>query len=91
MCSFETQATDSKAGYLAIQGCLSDSTVLVRLVLIFPTNLKALWKLQKDLEARYGRPGVIMGIGLQQQGVLSSGQASETRFTDYRGYDTYKF
>ena len=38
-----------------------------------PVDLKTLWKLQKDLEARYGRQGVIMGIGLEQQGVLSSG------------------
>jgi hypothetical protein len=66
-------ASDSKAGYLAIQACLSDSTVLVRLVLIFPADLKTLWKLQNDLEARYGRQGVIMGLGLEQQGVLSSG------------------
>src|SRR5260370_41166367 len=42
--SFETPAADSKAGYLAIQACLSDSTVLVRLVLIFPADLKTLWK-----------------------------------------------
>ena len=38
-----------------------------------PADLKTLWKLQKDLEARYGRQGVIMGIGLDQQGVLSPG------------------
>ena len=38
-----------------------------------PADLKTLWKLQKDLEARYGRQGVIMGIGLDQPGVLSSG------------------
>ena len=38
-----------------------------------PADLKTLWKLQKDLEVRYGREGVIMGIGLDQQGVLSPG------------------
>ena len=39
-----------------------------------PADLKTLWKLQKNLEAQYGRrQGVIMGIGLDQQGVLSSG------------------
>jgi hypothetical protein len=38
-----------------------------------PNDLKTLWKLQKDLEARYGRQGVIRGIGLDQQGVSSSG------------------
>ena len=38
-----------------------------------PSDLKALWKLQKDLEARHGRQGVIMGIGPDQQGILSSG------------------
>ena len=38
-----------------------------------PADLKTLWKLQKDLEARYGRQGVIMGVGLDQQGVLSPG------------------
>ena len=38
-----------------------------------PDGLKTLWKLQKDLEARYARQGMIMGIGLDQQGVLSPG------------------
>ena len=39
-----------------------------------PDDLKTLWKLQKDLEAQYGRQDVIMGVvGLDQQGVLSSG------------------
>jgi hypothetical protein len=38
-----------------------------------PDDLKTLWKLQKDLESRYGQQGVIMGIGLNQQSVLSSG------------------
>jgi hypothetical protein len=39
-----------------------------------PADLKTLWKRQKDLEARYGRQGVIMGaVGLDLQGVLSSG------------------
>ena len=35
-----------------------------------------------------------MGIGLDQQAVLSSGANFGdvfTCFTDYRGYDTYKF
>ena len=56
-----------------------------------PDDLKTLWKLQKDLELRYGQQGVIMGIGLDQQGVLSPGLASGTFFTGYRGYDTCKF
>jgi hypothetical protein len=38
-----------------------------------PADLKTLWKLQKDLEARYGQQGVIMGVGLDLQGVLSPG------------------
>ena len=38
-----------------------------------PADLKTLWKLQKELEARYGQQGVIMGIGLDLQGVLSPG------------------
>ena len=39
-----------------------------------PADLKTLWKLQNDLEKQYGRQGVIMGaVGLDQQGVLSSG------------------
>ena len=39
-----------------------------------PADLKTLWKLQKDLEARYGWRGVIMGpVGLDLQGVLSPG------------------
>ena len=38
-----------------------------------PADLKTLWKLQKDLEAQYGRQGVIMGVlGLAQQNVLNS-------------------
>jgi hypothetical protein len=43
------------------------------LVLIFPADLKTLCKLQKDLEAQHGQQGVIMGLGLEQQGILSSG------------------
>ena len=39
-----------------------------------PNDLKILWKLQNDLEAQYGRQGVITGVvGLDQQGVLSPG------------------
>ena len=39
-----------------------------------PADLETLWKLQKDLEARCGRQGVIMGaVGLDLQGVLSPG------------------
>jgi hypothetical protein len=38
-----------------------------------PADLKTLWKLQKDLEKQYGQQGVIMGLGLDQQGVLSPG------------------
>jgi hypothetical protein len=34
-----------------------------------PADLKTLWKLQNDLERQYGRQGVIMGLGLDQQGV----------------------
>jgi hypothetical protein len=38
-----------------------------------PADLKTLWKLQKDFEKQYGQQGVIMGLGLDQQGVLSPG------------------
>jgi hypothetical protein len=38
-----------------------------------PPDLKTLWKLQSDLEKQYGWQGVIMGIGFDQQGVLSAG------------------
>jgi hypothetical protein len=38
-----------------------------------PADLRTLWKLQKDLEAQYGAQGVIMAVGLDQQGVLSPG------------------
>ena len=56
-----------------------------------PADPKTLWKLQTDLEVRYGREGVIMGIGLDQPGVLSPGANFGAFFTGCRGYDTCKF
>ncbi|MGB7466235.1 MAG: hypothetical protein WBW14_25315 [Candidatus Acidiferrum sp.] len=38
-----------------------------------PADLKTILKLQNDLEKQYGWQGVIMGIGFDQQGVLSPG------------------
>ena len=38
-----------------------------------PADLRTLWKLQNELEAQYGWQGVIMGLGLNPQRVLSPG------------------
>jgi hypothetical protein len=38
-----------------------------------PDDLKTLWKLQKDLEARYGRQGMIIGDWIRPAGCFESG------------------